>query len=794
MTEIGGIRAFDLRGLQTITQGELQKAEQLLEKQSTPEDVYSKDGKLPGSGVSSSGTVRPVAELQLQALKGLCEKYGSLQGLDVAKLAHDAKKAAQQSLLNVYDAVQVMKKEGRLVRMKGTTTVSNEAVLAVQNHTAPNRVIGHIRQVARQDLCRLLDRPGQDDVMHLLVARDLGDFYRGQTVPERRFLGTSVSLQERFGRMENALLVLLDDPRISTQLQKHCIYQLQRCGGTKSLATLERIAGNSQDSTVKSLADKSIATIKKLSHMTVVTVGFETKPWNPGGGLGNFMEEHSKALVKAGHRVVKVIPRHTQVDRTKLQPTGITVQIHHPGGIEPVNLLKVVEDGVELLFLENDKYFSANRNGVYGDVHGAFGDNAERYDFFGMAAAQAVKAYLGDDKPDIWKANDAHTATSLGFISTDPYYANTKSGFVIHNMGSAYQVRENSKRLTDMAARDFGDFYPMGPLEYFGDINFMKFGIVKADRVFTVSNGYKDEILTPELGVGLHGVLRTRDAKGELWGVSHGVDPAQWDPETDPVLPANFSFLDQLGKAVCKAAVQKKYGLPEDPKAMLWVMCARIASQKGYDDVIRAIRRAKDTGKNVQVVIAGDVAESQVVEDLRGLAADLGATDFLEKRLFELDGKEKGDNFMRIDVAFGKDDKVGPNPRGYTNDKEKLLYAGADLELGPSGFEPGGLAIPAGMRFLSPGLVKNVGGHGERIQHYDPVNGTGNGFKYDTHIEPVIDEIFAWYERGGDGRQELVRNVAATPLTWEERIPDWEAQYRDMVLADNPMPIELLAA
>jgi starch synthase len=471
--------------------------------------------------------------------------------------------------------------------------------------------------------------------------------------------------------------------------------------------------------------------IEKAARMTIVFASMEVAPYAFAGGLGNVMAELPKALARMGHRVVVLAPRHTIIDRNKLVDSGKRLSIAHPDGTEPAQLLHDMKDGVEHWFIENGKYFSDHRHGLYGDAHGSYGDVAERYDFFSMSIPHAIKAVLGNARPDVVQLNDAHTGPAAAYLKADPDFAQTKTVMAIHNLGAAYQGRMDAAKLSHVGFGKLGVYFPGGPAEFYGQLNFLKLGIVSADASIAVSREYAKEILDKQNGEGLEGVLRVLEAEERLWGNLNGIDTASWDPSTDPALPAAYSFADQSGKAVCKAALQKKYGLAVDAGVPVVGVVSRITDQKGIDDIVKTIDRRMSAGERVQFVVCGQ-GDAPLCNKLTDLA-----------RRFP--------NNVALDGAF-------------TKNKEREIIGGADLFLMPSRFEPCGLPQMYAMRYLTVPVVRAVGGLEESVRAWDPATHEGNGFK-GADVERALDDALAWY--GSGDRKALIRNLALTDFSWE---------------------------
>jgi starch synthase len=561
-----------------------------------------------------------------------------------------------------------------------------------------------------------------------------------------------MTLRERNARQTLALTALLDDKKLGDPLTFAVLGQLGRIGDPSAVPALEKLEKTGKTESIRATARAAIDAIQKAQKMTIVLASFEVKPYAGTGGLGNVMAELPNALAKMGHRVIVISPRHATIDRNKLEDTGLRGNIQDGAhGGEPFQILKDVKDGVEHYFVENDKYFSSGRDGVYGDKRGGYGDNWKRYDFFSAAIPATILGLLGEQAPDIIQLNDAHTGPAAAYIKGwGDHFANTRTIMAIHNMNAGYQGRFGKELRRDFCFSRMNLFYPGGPAEFYDQINLLKLGVAMSDATITVSRQYMKEILTDEHGEGLQGLLRSIDARGRLWGNLNGIDNSAWDPATDEALPANFSFLDQSGKAACKAELQKEFGLPQRADTPVIGVVARLADQKGWDDVIANMRRTLESGKDVQYVLMGD-----------------------GERWFEDQIRELMQRFPE-NIAFSS----------YNNAKEHRVYGGSDFFLMPSKFEPCGLPQMYALRYLTVPIVKSVGGLEESIRAFDPDSGKGNGFKFDWAIDRAVNEALEWYGKGHEARQTLLRNCALSDFSWEtSSAVEQVAFYREMLNA-----------
>ena len=245
-------------------------------------------------------------------------------------------------------------------------------------------------------------------------------------------------------------------------------------------------------------------------------------------------------------------------------------------------------DGPRVLFLENDDYFG--RSGVYGEGGADYPDNHLRFSFLTAAATQLLPEIAPGPDPVLLHMHDWHTALAVVYLRTlgkgDPFADAVATVLSVHNGG--FQGHFPREVLAEMGLPF--ELYHMDVMEWYGRANVFKAGLVFTDMATTVSPSHSFELRTEDGGFGLHHTfLGLHD---RLVGVLNGIDYRIWDPRIDPDIPANYSADDLSGKAVCKAAIQKEYGLKEDPDTLLIGMVARMVSQKGMDLILggRAIR------------------------------------------------------------------------------------------------------------------------------------------------------------------------------------------------------------
>lgn len=423
--------------------------------------------------------------------------------------------------------------------------------------------------------------------------------------------------------------------------------------------------------------------------MKILFVAAEGAPFSKTGGLGDVIGALPKSLVKAGQEVAVILPYYDMVEAKFGDQIEDVLQFEVYVGWRRqfCGIKKTVLNGVTFYFIDNQYYFF--RGHVYGDF-----DDGERFAFFQLAALEAMER-IGFI-PDVLHAHDYHTAM-IPFLLKEKYrwiqaYQNIKTILTIHNLEFQGQFTEGM--LWDLFRVGF-ERYADGTVRWNDCLNWMKAGILYADRVSTVSPSYAHEIMTPEFGCGLDQILRMES--GKLSGIVNGIDTDIYNPETDPLLDYHFNKSDLSGKAQNKAKLQEKLGLPVRPDVPMIGIVSRLTRQKGFDVVVEGLHRMLQ--EDVQIVL-------------------LGTGDPGFEEAFSWFGQVFPDK-LSANITF--DVKLAQE-----------IYAASDIFLMPSRFEPCGLSQMMAMRYGTLPLVNEVGGLRDTVQPFNPIEGTGTGFSFDN--------------------------------------------------------------
>src|SRR5215468_12532081 len=425
--------------------------------------------------------------------------------------------------------------------------------------------------------------------------------------------------------------------------------------------------------------------------MRILFAASEALPYAKTGGLADVVEALPRALVKLGHEVAVFMPRYRGVKSPSVVMPSLTIpqgtRLRFPA-IGSGSLLR----GVRYFFLDDAFYF--DREGIYGDKNREYPDNAERYTKFSRAAIELAKHIW---TPDVFHCNDWQTAMVPALLRSsygdDPVVKDIPVVFTIHNIG--YHGVFPPDALV-RAGIPQGLFHP-GGIEFFGNVNFLKGGLVYSDYLTTVSRKYAQEIQTPEFGFGLDGVIRSRADR--LVGILNGVDYSSWSPERDTLIPAKYSAKNLDGKRICKSALLDEYKLSKDnPNRPVVGIVSRFADQKGFDLLAQAASQLVHEELSLAVVGTGE----RKYEDLfRALAKDFPG---------------------RVGAVVAYDNRMA-----------HLVEAGSDMFLMPSRYEPCGLNQIYSLRYGTVPIVRATGGLDDTIETFDLGHGTGTGFKFQEY-------------------------------------------------------------
>lgn len=477
--------------------------------------------------------------------------------------------------------------------------------------------------------------------------------------------------------------------------------------------------------------------------MKIVMVSSESRPFCKTGGLADVVYSLSKELVVQGQEVSIIIPYYDMIakrlPRDQLKKAA-SFKTHMSWRQQNVDVYHKVEDGINYYFVENQQYFE--RGHIYGDF-----DDGERFAFFTNAAKEfllAKKLY-----PDIVHVHDWQAGMLPCLMKVDPLcqkkFAKTKYVFTIHN--PAFQGL--------MPKFTLGDFYNLtdelfdnGAVRFKDQVSTLKAGIVYSDKITTVSPTHHLELLSPEGGMGLDGVLRFRE--WDFSGILNGIDYLEFNPNDDKVIAKNFTPSTLVsGKKANRAALFKELGLKEN-NGPLYSLVTRITWQKGFDIIFPAVEELINRGANIVMLGSGEYNYEQRWEELKRRYPD------------------------RIGLYIG-----------YSDPLAHKIYAASDFFIMPSLFEPCGLGQMIAQRYGTLPIVRRTGGLRDSVICYDGNNADkSNGFGFDEYS---IYEMARTSQYAFDVYQDkkllhqLMKNAMLTDNSWAKSTQEYLKLYKLLV-------------
>jgi starch synthase len=443
--------------------------------------------------------------------------------------------------------------------------------------------------------------------------------------------------------------------------------------------------------------------------MNILFATAEAAPFSKTGGLGDVCGALPRELAKLGHRVSIVLPAFRQVYEAgaEIESTGVEFEIPIGQKLAQGRFLqsRLPDSDVTVYFVHKPEYY--DRAQQYREAGEDYQDNAERFTFYCRAVLEAIP--LLDLDVDLIHCHDWCAGLIPAYLKT--LYADRApfdriaTMLTIHNLAYQGTFWHWDMALTGIDWKHFN----WRQMEFYGQLNFLKTGIVFADALTTVSPTYAEEILSAPLGCGMEGVLQHR--RDDLAGIINGVDYDQWNPETDPRLGDARYNADNFaeGKAACKAALQREMGLPERPEVPLIAAVGRLADQKGFDLLVRVMQQW-GAEVDVQWVILG-TGEPKYHEALAALA-------------------EQFPQRVAVQLAF-------------SDDLAHRIEAGADMFVMPSQYEPCGLNQLYSLKYGTVPVVRATGGLADTVvdaSEQTLADGTATGFSFSEYSAAALNE------------------------------------------------------
>lgn len=468
----------------------------------------------------------------------------------------------------------------------------------------------------------------------------------------------------------------------------------------------------------------------------------EGNPFIKTGGLADVVGALPKYLDSRKFDVRVILPKYLCIPEKDRQKMSHVTEFYAdmPRGREYIGIDKAKEEGITYYFIDNEHYFAGDHpyNQIFEDVN--------KFAFY----SRAVLASLPELKfcPDIIHCHDWQAALIPVFLKefyeNNPFYQHTRTVMTIHN-----QKFQGRWRMDDIEnCRDLPADCRYKAMEAYKETNFLKAGILYADRVTTVSETYAEEIKVPEGGEGLDGVMQ--EVSGKLSGIVNGIDYGEYNSLKDPMLAAPFGLRNITQKKKNKEALQKELGLKQDNDAMLIGMVSRLTEQKGFDLVNYVMEEMLNT-MHVQVAALGT-----------------GEERFQESFCY-FQNKYQGQFSATI---------------GYSEERAHKIYGGADVFLMPSQFEPCGLSQLISMRYGTVPIVRETGGLKDTVEAYNEIWQTGTGFSFANYdakeMLSIIRYAYDVFQNHPKGWRQMMKRCMKADNSWQNSAKKYEKLYLEL--------------
>jgi len=479
--------------------------------------------------------------------------------------------------------------------------------------------------------------------------------------------------------------------------------------------------------------------------MRILMISAEGPPLARTGALVDVMDALPQALRGRGHEVAVVQPFYREIRQNpefKEDDTGITVDVRVGDKTYIAEYLQGRSaSGVQLFFIRCDDFF--DRPELYGERGEKYEDNAARFIFFCKAAVELARRLT--PPPQILHVHD--WAAALVPVLVRAHHLPFATVLTIHHLAEQGSFWGLDFRLTNLHER----FFTLRGIEFFGKVNFLKGGILFADKITTVSEHYKREMQTPESGCELAGVLGENAFK--LTAILHGADYARWNPEADKLLPLGYNSSSLLGKQICRGALLAGLQLAPAPSGPVFGMVTRVVEEKGFQILVPVLDRLLSDDVRLIILGEGDPA----YETALAVAARKFPTKFAYRKHY--------------------DEKLA-----------HVIEAGMDISLIPSRFEPAGLSAMYSLKYGALPVARATGGIQEIIEDYDPTSDSGYGFLcYEYSTEAFWDAIKRARAifRDRDVWTKLMARAMERDFSWATAAQSYEEVYAELVGASE---------
>ena len=482
--------------------------------------------------------------------------------------------------------------------------------------------------------------------------------------------------------------------------------------------------------------------------MQILYVAAEIYPLVKTGGLGDVTAALPPALISQGVDVRVMLPGIPAIMQGIIDLKPIAV-IDNKFGTKEIRLLlgKMPDTDVPAYVIDAPELFARPGNPYIGPDGKDWHDNHLRFALLSwMAAHMALSGFDKEWIPQVIHGHDWHTGLMPAYVAASAAENKPATILTIHNL--AYQGLFPYSLFDSLALPH--SFFSVDGLEFYGQVSFMKAGLIFADSVTTVSPTYAKEILSKEFGCGLEGVLSSR--ANTVTGILNGVDYSIWDAATDTALPKKYSTRSLKGKAACKKALQAEFGLEESSDRLLLGVVSRLAYQKGLDLVLGALPEIISAGAQIIMLGSGD--------------------------------HEMEKQFLDIAKSYSRSVAVHI---GYSESFSHRIIAGSDVILVPSRFEPCGLTQLYGLRYGTLPLVRRVGGLADSVvdvtnESKEKVKATGFVFQ-EASQQALLQTIHRANElyKDKDAWTKVMKNAMKQNFSWEKSAQDYMKLYQGLL-------------
>ncbi|WP_445489308.1 glycogen synthase GlgA [Niallia sp. 03133] len=476
--------------------------------------------------------------------------------------------------------------------------------------------------------------------------------------------------------------------------------------------------------------------------MKILFAVSECVPFIKSGGLADVAGSLPIELKKQGTEVAVIMPKYGDIPINLLGKLKKKLHFNVNVGwrTQYCGIEELEYEGITFYFIDNEYYFK--RPGLYGYI-----DDGERFSFFNRAVLESLEHL--NEFPDIIHCHDWHTAMIPFLLKTDyqwmSEYSSIKTIFTIHNL--QFQGIMPKSILGDLLNVS-DEYFTVENLEFYGNVNFMKAALVYADKITTVSPTYMEEIQTDYYGEKLNHLLQTR--KNDLYGIINGIDERTYNPEIDEVITEKYSLSSIKDKVKNKRFIQQKFGLKIDDAKPIICMITRLTKQKGLELVRHVFHEIMKEDIQFIVLGTGDPVFEQFFREM------------------EYQYPEKCKAYIGFDESLAHQ-----------------LYAGADLFLMPSKFEPCGLGQLIALKYGNIPIVRETGGLNDTVFSYDSRTGKGNGFSF-TNFN-AHDMLFTihralHYYKEKDVWLSIVQSAMIMDNSWAQSAFKYNQLYAELVM------------